>query len=143
MRRRENIQDQFPRVVRSGGQKPKPFRDKQQKNTEKKEQLTLEERVSQLPELQRKVNEEWESSVNHNPPVHAEGMSKVELVLHKFDMTAKYGPYLGMTRLERWHRAERYGLHPPDFIRHILELPEAYEANNVRKSLFYSVASTK
>ncbi|MQM04800.1 hypothetical protein Taro_037604 [Colocasia esculenta] len=36
-----------------------------------------------------------------------------EEVLRLFDMDMKYGPCLGVTRLERWERAARLGLHPP------------------------------
>lgn len=36
-----------------------------------------------------------------------------EKVLRHFDMTFKYGPCTGITRLQRWKRAEELGLHPP------------------------------
>ena len=34
-------------------------------------------------------------------------------MLRVFDNTYDYGPCVGMTRLERWERAEALGLNPP------------------------------
>lgn len=36
-----------------------------------------------------------------------------EKILRLFDMSSKYGPCIGVTRLARWHRANRIGLKPP------------------------------
>jgi len=35
-------------------------------------------------------------------------------------MSTEYGPALGLTRLERWKRAEGFGLHPPADVHKIL-----------------------
>lgn len=35
-------------------------------------------------------------------------------ILRVFDMTAKYGPCVGISRLDRWKRAQKLGLEPPD-----------------------------
>jgi DNA polymerase delta subunit 4 len=29
-------------------------------------------------------------------------------------MSSQYGPYVGITRLERWERAKKWGLQPPE-----------------------------
>lgn len=42
------------------------------------------------------------------------GDTKIHEILRVFDLTAKYGPCAGMTRLERWNRAKRWGLDPPE-----------------------------
>lgn len=34
-------------------------------------------------------------------------------MLFQFDLTTKYGPCIGLTRMERWKRAENLGLNPP------------------------------
>jgi|UniRef100_A0A7S1T1A7 DNA polymerase delta subunit 4 len=44
-----------------------------------------------------------------------------DLTLKKFDLATKYGPCIGMTRLERWERASELGLSPPKDVRNILE----------------------
>lgn len=39
--------------------------------------------------------------------------TKEEMQLCEFDLHAKFGPCLGLPRLERWHRALRLNLEPP------------------------------
>lgn len=41
-------------------------------------------------------------------------------MLKNFDLTLEYGPCTGITRLERWERAQKHGLNPPEEIRDIL-----------------------
>ncbi|EKD03753.1 hypothetical protein A1Q2_01979 [Trichosporon asahii var. asahii CBS 8904] len=56
------------------------------------------------------------------PPIHAgPEVTKVHHILRVFDLTSKYGPCAGMTRLERWNRAKKWGLNPPEGIKDILE----------------------
>jgi DNA polymerase delta subunit 4 len=48
-------------------------------------------------------------------------------VLTQFDLDPSFGPGLHITRLERWRRAERLGLNPPENVKSILQgLPEAH-----------------
>lgn len=35
-------------------------------------------------------------------------------ILRVFDMTSAYGPCVGMSRLQRWERAKKWGLNPPE-----------------------------
>lgn len=42
-------------------------------------------------------------------------------ILRSFDLQAEYGPCIGITRLERWERANRFGLNPPKIVRDIAE----------------------
>ncbi|KAK7246194.1 hypothetical protein RIF29_41054 [Crotalaria pallida] len=44
-----------------------------------------------------------------------------EEILRKFDMDMAYGPCVGVTRLERWERAQKMGLNPPQEIERILK----------------------
>lgn len=41
-------------------------------------------------------------------------------IIESFDLNYKYGPMTGITRLERWDRAEAFGLQPPKRVREIL-----------------------
>ncbi|XP_011075763.1 DNA polymerase delta subunit 4 [Sesamum indicum] len=43
-----------------------------------------------------------------------------EEVLRQFDMNMAYGPCLGMSRLDRWERANALGLHPPKEVENLL-----------------------
>lgn len=43
-----------------------------------------------------------------------------ERTLRNFDLQSKYGPVSGMSRLERFQRAEQLGLNPPEFIKELI-----------------------
>jgi len=45
----------------------------------------------------------------------------IEEVLRQFDMNMKYGPCIGVPRLERWERASKLGLDPPQQVKLFLE----------------------
>mmetsp|Transcript_37598 Transcript_37598/g.83723 ORF Transcript_37598/g.83723 Transcript_37598/m.83723 type:complete len:120 (-) Transcript_37598:806-1165(-) len=47
-------------------------------------------------------------------------LSPEERTLRAFDLTSKYGPCTGLTRLERWQRAAKFGLEPPQEVYDIL-----------------------
>uniref|UniRef100_A0AC11E457 DNA polymerase delta 4, accessory subunit n=1 Tax=Ovis aries TaxID=9940 RepID=A0AC11E457_SHEEP len=42
-------------------------------------------------------------------------------LLRQFDLAWQYGPCTGITRLQRWHRAEQMGLKPPPEVRQVLQ----------------------
>ena len=65
--------------------------------------------ISQLAKEARQGTIGWESE------------SDEEVILRKFDMNLAFGPCTGVSRLERWERAERNGLHPPTYIKQLLE----------------------
>ncbi|XP_060628202.1 DNA polymerase delta subunit 4 [Anolis sagrei] len=44
---------------------------------------------------------------------------QVELLKH-FDLSWEYGPCTGITRWQRWERAELLGLHPPATVKELL-----------------------
>lgn len=44
--------------------------------------------------------------------VHGQDDNKFDTILRRFDMTTDYGPYVGITRLERWERAQKLGKKP-------------------------------
>lgn len=50
----------------------------------------------------------------------AEQEKQVEGRLREFDMDMRYGPCLGLTRMERWDRAAAMGLNPPPDVEAIL-----------------------
>ncbi|KAH0605520.1 uncharacterized protein H6S33_004742 [Morchella sextelata] len=54
-------------------------------------------------------------------PLHQEDMSLQDKVLRHWDMSSQYGPCMGVSRLERWKRAERMGLRPPALVRVVCE----------------------
>lgn len=51
-------------------------------------------------------------------PVDSEhNINDIHRILSIFDMDYKYGPCVGMTRLQRWDRAHNMGLNPPAEVR--------------------------
>jgi DNA polymerase delta, subunit 4 len=44
----------------------------------------------------------------------------IDKLLAQFDGEREFGPCLGITRLQRWDRAEKYGCNPPLRVRDIL-----------------------
>ncbi|WCJ27742.1 polymerase delta 4 [Euphorbia peplus] len=51
--------------------------------------------------------------ISHGAPDLLDDYGKDEQVLRQFDMNMAYGPCVGMTRLDRWERADRLGMKPP------------------------------
>jgi DNA polymerase delta, subunit 4 len=56
--------------------------------------------------------------------VHPENQSTINTILRDFDLSPRYGPCVGMTRMERYRRAEKMGLKPPAEVLRILETVE-------------------
>ncbi|KAL1927426.1 hypothetical protein VTP01DRAFT_3663 [Rhizomucor pusillus] len=53
--------------------------------------------------------------------IHQEHLSEQDILLRQFDLDYKFGPCVGLTRLERWERAEQLGLNPPEEIKRIIQ----------------------
>lgn len=45
--------------------------------------------------------------------VHQEELSLDEKILRHFDLSPQYGPCVGVSRVQRWKRADTMGLRPP------------------------------
>ncbi|RIA96804.1 DNA polymerase delta, subunit 4-domain-containing protein [Glomus cerebriforme] len=58
---------------------------------------------------------------------HDEDYTPIDKLLHAFDLNYQFGPCIGLTRLERWERAHRLGLNPPEEVRDALTNPELNE----------------
>ncbi|CAG8443074.1 17866_t:CDS:2 [Acaulospora morrowiae] len=76
------------------------------------------------------------------------GVSRDELtadaILQQFDLEYKYGPCLGVRRLDRWERAHKLGLSPPIKIRELLtEYPSLNEKNFLEDFLGDTLDSKK
>ncbi|KAF7332473.1 SET domain-containing protein [Mycena kentingensis (nom. inval.)] len=57
------------------------------------------------------------------PLLHCEDQDVFQDILRVFDASYEYGPCVGVSRLERWERAQALGLTPPVEVRDILVLP--------------------
>lgn len=58
---------------------------------------------------------------------------QLEDVLRQFDLNPRYGPFVGIDRMERWERAEKFGLDPPPAIHKLLQtgnaIPQRYRGS--------------
>ncbi|WWD16744.1 hypothetical protein CI109_101175 [Kwoniella shandongensis] len=72
-------------------------------------------------------------------PIHAgpETHNDVHHILRVFDMTSKYGPVVGITRLQRWERAKKWGLNPPEEIRTILTTEQGEDDVTYRENVLH------
>ncbi|KAJ3153549.1 hypothetical protein HDU89_000590 [Geranomyces variabilis] len=57
-------------------------------------------------------------------------------VLKGFDLDIKFGPCMGLSRLERWNRAQKLELEPPQDIRHLLLSPQVAKDAELAESLW-------
>ncbi|RXK41422.1 hypothetical protein M231_01328 [Tremella mesenterica] len=117
------------------------------KGSEKESQVVIENRgkpfeqqakTKMLNVKSKEWDDIWESAVEEMggmEPIHATEDNKIHHILRVFDMTSKYGPCVGMTRLQRWERANKWGLNPPPEIRAILT---SVEDPTYRENVLYT-----
>ncbi|KIK52340.1 hypothetical protein GYMLUDRAFT_180178 [Collybiopsis luxurians FD-317 M1] len=80
-------------------------------------------------------------AVNNNLQlVHAENQNKIHDILRVFDLSYEYGPCFGVSRMERWERAEALGLNPPTEIRDILMTRQGLEDPTYAQCVFFNQA---
>lgn len=80
---------------------------------------------------------ETRALMNNKKPIHFEDQPKVYQMLRVFDNTYEFGPCVGMTRLERWERAQALGLNPPPEVREILLTEQGQADAEIAHSVFY------
>ncbi|KAF8342627.1 DNA polymerase delta, subunit 4-domain-containing protein [Cantharellus anzutake] len=69
-------------------------------------------------------------------PIHIEGENRVHEILRMFDLSYEYGPCVGVTRLERWERAQSLGLNPPPEVKEILQTQEGQTDEKYSRDVF-------
>ncbi|KZT52378.1 hypothetical protein CALCODRAFT_502383 [Calocera cornea HHB12733] len=80
---------------------------------------------------------EAQERMGHQDPVHGKDESKVYRMLRVFDLSYEYGPCIGMSRLERWERAEAMGLEPPPEVREILMTEEGTKDARLAQCIYF------
>ncbi|KAI0073064.1 hypothetical protein K474DRAFT_1667052 [Panus rudis PR-1116 ss-1] len=89
----------------------------------------------------RKCNKlygESRAKMGNIPPIHTEKQNKIHHILRVFDLSYEYGPCIGVSRLQRWERAEALGLTPPPEVRDILVTKEGREKPEYSQCVFYA-----
>ena len=54
-----------------------------------------------------------ETESKNKPQITSKRIQDIEEELRQFDLDYKYGPCIDLTRKQRWERAEKFGLNPP------------------------------
>ncbi|KAI5999390.1 DNA polymerase delta, subunit 4-domain-containing protein [Pisolithus orientalis] len=101
--------------------------------TPERETLDTEDKAGRYRRYYREARE----NMGHTQSIHGNGGNKIIQMLRFFDMTSEYGPCVGMTRLERWERAETLGLNPPPEVRQILLTKEGVEKEEYAQCVLY------
>ncbi|ORY85721.1 DNA polymerase delta, subunit 4-domain-containing protein [Protomyces lactucae-debilis] len=70
------------------------------------------------------------------PMIHADP-SDLQVILRDFDLSGRYGPCVGISRLERFERAEKMGLNPPAVVGQVLRTQEGMTDAELAKDLFF------
>ncbi|CAG8571789.1 8336_t:CDS:2, partial [Racocetra fulgida] len=70
------------------------------------------------PEEHKYPNKKLKSSDKSD--IQNETITEAEKVLQAFDLNYKYGPCVGLKRLDRWERARKFGLNPPTEVKELL-----------------------
>ncbi|KAG7571033.1 hypothetical protein FFLO_00997 [Filobasidium floriforme] len=73
-------------------------------------------------------------------PIHCDSKShdRVHHILRVFDLSSQWGPCVGISRLERWNRAEEWGLEPPVEVRDILLTQEGQKDDTYKETVFHN-----
>ncbi|KAI0791927.1 DNA polymerase delta, subunit 4-domain-containing protein [Abortiporus biennis] len=74
--------------------------------------------------------------MGHLEPIHSTGQNKIRHILRVFDLSYKYGPCIGVSRLQRWERAHALGLDPPPEVKEIL-LTQQGQEDEYAQCVFY------
>ncbi|XP_064281900.1 DNA polymerase delta subunit 4 [Passer domesticus] len=106
MEQPRRITDSFPRRRRRGPGRP-PGRLKGRRNKDKDDKDNKDKVQLKVRDCPRAPSQ---------PPADPALME----MLRRFDLSWEYGPCTGITRLQRWERAQELGLSPPGPIREAL-----------------------
>lgn len=82
----------------------------------------------------------YKSEMRGMKPIHAspETHNDIHHILRIFDLSSKYGPSVGVSRLQRWERSKKWGLNPPDEIKEILMTEQGEDDQSYRENVLYT-----
>lgn len=93
----------------------------------------------ELPQLDESDVEFLEAAAairdaKRTPVLHIQP-NTIETILRDFDLTGRYGPCVGITRLERFERAQRMKMDPPAVIGKILRTQQAHDRSEYKQEV--------
>ncbi|KAI9067919.1 hypothetical protein FKP32DRAFT_1754791 [Trametes sanguinea] len=128
-----------------------PAAKKRRLNASGRAQRAEVEVVAPEPEREKEPldvkDKRWRKAYSHArgkmgniKPVHTEGQTMVHHILRVFDLSYEYGPCVGISRLDRWERAQALGLNPPPEVKEILLTKEGSTDEQFSQSVFHGEA---
>lgn len=102
----------------------------------------LSARRNQHPEKRAKISSGTKDSHVHGTTLTSDEDRKKLDKLKAFDMTLRFGPCVGLSRMTRWHRARDLGLDPPQEIKALIEdkaLKKRVGVLQVERCLWYDI----
>ncbi|KAF8511804.1 DNA polymerase delta, subunit 4-domain-containing protein [Hysterangium stoloniferum] len=106
------------------------------RQSDKESPTVVEDEIDDRAKMYKKYYEAVKQEMGGLPPIHSKDESNILTMLRVFDNTYDYGPCVGMTRMERWERAEALGLNPPIEVRQILLCDEGRKEPEVIHPVF-------
>ncbi|KAI8082941.1 DNA polymerase delta, subunit 4-domain-containing protein, partial [Halteromyces radiatus] len=110
--------------------------DTDKKQQKKKEQPLTNEDTDVSSTIVTQQNKNDTTTPQRRIEIHQTHLSDMDKKLRAFDLNYQYGPCVGLSRLERWERAQALGLHPPIEIRDLL-LDKKRNKKDTQECLFY------
>jgi len=123
-------------VLRQSNTKPEDVVKKVEANMQKEDMAELPELKVKDPKY-RKIYAEVKEKMGGLPAIHGEKQNRIHEILRVFDNSYEYGPCVGISRRDRWDRAQALGLNPPKEIDDILNTKEGTTLTEYSQSVFY------
>jgi DNA polymerase delta subunit 4 len=92
-------------------------------NDSKKDESAPRDKLDTKNKAYKKLLEDAQEKMDTREPIHADKQTPVHHILRVFDLSYEYGPCIGVTRLQRWERANALGLNPPSEVHVTTWLP--------------------
>jgi len=105
-------------------------------NVSKKDGAVLPELKPNNPKYREHYNE-IKKKRGGLPTIHLGDETKIHEILRGFDNTYEYGPCVGVSRRDRWDRAQALGLNPPKEVDDILKTRQGKTMIEYSQSVFY------
>ncbi|KAI8821404.1 DNA polymerase delta, subunit 4-domain-containing protein [Fimicolochytrium jonesii] len=101
--------------------------------------VELEELPEEKPETEKVAAAEPVVEVPAKIRALLQDKAAVVQYLKDFDLNYAYGPCVGLSRMERWERANKLELDPPKDVYYILHAKEAKDDVEIREPLWHDV----
>ncbi|KIM44404.1 hypothetical protein M413DRAFT_442388 [Hebeloma cylindrosporum] len=123
-------------VFRVSNARPEDVAKKVEANSRKEDEGVAPELNLKDPKW-RKHYGEIKEKMGHMHAIHGEKQNKIHEILRVFDNSYEYGPCVGVSRRDRWDRAQALGLNPPKEVDDILNTKQGLSMPEYSQSVFH------